>query len=62
MSRRQYTSIASEEDNVLRASIAGYSKSTILPKVAEMDHLGRMDRDVVTSLFEQVCFCMKNEN
>jgi hypothetical protein len=51
---RSFASFMTDEERSLRESISAYAKSTIHPKVAEMDHIGRMDSGLVKSLFEQV--------
>ena len=46
---------ANESEKMLRESVSTYAKSTIQPKVAAMDHDGKMSPEVVRSLFDQVC-------
>jgi hypothetical protein len=52
--RRTFAICLKESERALRESVEAYSRSTILPKVAHMDEVGKMDPDLVKSLFEQV--------
>ena len=50
---RSFAMVASDTEKLLRESISHYAKSVIQPKVAEMDHIGKMDSSIVKSLFDQ---------
>ena len=43
----------SEEEALLKESVAKFSNDVILPKVREMDEAETMDRSIVEGLFEQ---------
>ena len=53
--RRGFALAATETEQALRESISNYSKQIILPKVSQMDHNGKMDPQIVKSLFDHVC-------
>ena len=55
MNRRAFAVVASETEQALRESISNYSKQIIQPKVSQMDHEGKMDPQIVRSLFDHVC-------
>lgn len=60
VSRRHYSEInptpifhLTETEEMLKESVARFSKEVILPKVREMDEAEMMDRGIVEQLFEQ---------
>jgi hypothetical protein len=52
--KRHFAMAASETDQALRESISNYSRLVIQPKVSQMDQEGKMDSEIVKSLFDHV--------
>ena len=52
--RRGFAMAATDTEQALRESISNYSKLVIQPKVSQMDHEGKMDPQIVKSLFDHV--------
>ena len=50
---RPAVTMFSEEEEALRESVATFARERIAPKVAQMDHEGVMDKDIIEACFAQ---------